>query len=99
MKKILTLILSAAILAFAADSAEAAKKVVKTETVSFSTNLHCHNCVKKVNDNLAFEKGVKDLKVSLDQQSITVTYDPAKTSKEKLSSAIKKLGYKAEEKK
>ena len=30
--------------------------------------------MKKVNENIAFEKGVKDLAVSLDKQTITVTY-------------------------
>lgn len=76
-----------------------ASKSAKTETVTFCTNLRCHNCVKKVNENIAFEKGVKDLKVSLDTQTITVTFDPAKTSVEALSKAISKLGYAAEPKK
>lgn len=76
-----------------------ASKSAKAETVTFRTNLHCKNCVKKVNENIAFEKGVKDLKVSLDTQTITVTFDPAKTSVEALSKAISKLGYAAEPKK
>lgn len=71
-------------------------KASKVETVVFSTNLHCKNCVKKVNENISFEKGVKDLKVSLEDQTITVTFDPAKTSVETLSKAIARLGYKAE---
>ena len=45
----------------------AAAKAPKGEikTVVFSTDLHCQKCVNKINDNLAFEKGVKDLKVDL----------------------------------
>ena len=46
-------------------------------------------------DNVAFEKGVKDLKVDLEKQTITIKYDAAKTNPEKLAAAIEKLGYKA----
>ena len=68
----------------------------KTETVTFKTTIHCKNCVKKVNDNISFEKGVKDLKVSLEDKLVTVTYDPSKTDEATLAKAIEKLGYKAE---
>lgn len=71
-----------------------AKKVM--ETVSFTTNMTCHKCQQKLSENLAFEKGVKGLDVNLEKQTITFTYDPAKTTPEKLAAAIKKLGYKAE---
>lgn len=79
----------------------AAAKAPKGEikTVVFSTDLHCQKCVNKINDNLAFEKGVKDLKVDLKTHTITVKYDTSKTSVEKLAAAIKKLGYNAEVKK
>ena len=75
----------------------AAAKAPKGEikTVVFSTDLHCQKCVNKINDNLAFEKGVKDLKVDLKTHTITVKYDTSKTSVEKLAAAIKKLGYTA----
>ena len=68
----------------------------KTETVVFQTTIHCKNCVKKINDNIAFEKGVKDLKVDLEKKQVSITYDPSKTSVEKLAAAIARLGYKAE---
>ena len=63
------------------------------KTVVFVTNMHCQKCVNKVNDNIAFEKGVKDMK------TITIKYDASKTSVEKLATAINKLGYTAEVKK
>lgn len=68
----------------------------KTETVTFKTTIHCKNCVKKVNDNISFEKGVKDLKISLEEKLVTVTYDPSKTDEATLAKAIEKLGYKVE---
>ena len=51
------------------------------------------NCVKKVQENIPFEKGVKDLKISLDDKTVWVKYDPGKTTREKLAAAIEKLGY------
>lgn len=68
----------------------------KTQTVTFKTNIHCKNCVKKVYDNLSFERGVKDLKVSLDEKLVTITYDPSKTDEDTLAKALEKLGYTAE---
>lgn len=63
--------------------------------VVFDTYLHCADCVKKVEENISFEKGVKALDVSLREQKITIKYDASKTSVEKLETAIRKLGYKA----
>lgn len=73
-----------------------AKKKAEVKEVTFRVHLHCENCVKKVQENIAFEKGVKDLKVSLDDQTVFVKYDAAKTSEEKLQAAIEKLGYPVE---
>ena len=72
------------------------KKVKKTETVTFSVNMHCKNCVAKITDNISFVKGVEDLKVSLDQKTVTITYNPAKTDEATIQKAIEKLGYSAE---
>lgn len=71
----------------------AQKKKAPLQEVTFIVNLHCENCVKKVQDNIPFEKGVKDLKVSLDNKTVWVQYSPDKTTKEKLAAAIEKLGY------
>ncbi len=64
--------------------------------VVFATNMHCENCVKKINENIAFLKGVKDLKVSLKDQTIRIKYDRRKTDEKTLAAAINKLGYKAD---
>lgn len=62
-------------------------------TVVYSVGLHCNNCKKKVENNIAFEKGVKDLKVNLEEKTVTVTYRTDKTDSEKIKEAIEKLGY------
>lgn len=69
------------------------KKAKNICTVTFKVHLHCESCVKKVNENIAFEKGVKDLKVSLEDQTVTIKYDASKTDEAKLANAIEKLGY------
>lgn len=69
------------------------KKKGEVKEVTFLVHLHCENCVKKVQENIAFEKGVKDLKVSLDDQTVALKYDAAKTSEATLKAAIEKLGY------
>ena len=76
-----------------AASPENVKKVKEVKVVTFSVNLHCANCVKKVQENISFEKGVKGLDVCQGHQTVTVKYDPAKTSEETLKAAIEKLGY------
>lgn len=91
MKRIIITVIS--VLLASAVTFAASKKEVRT--VVFDTYLHCENCVKKVQENIAFEKGVKALDVSLKDQKITISYDVAKTSEEKLEAAIRKLGYKA----
>lgn len=64
--------------------------------VVFATSIHCANCGKKVQENIAFEKGVKDLKVDVPGKTVTVTFNPAKTDTLKLKKALNKLGYQAE---
>ena len=55
--------------------------------------LHCQNCVKKVKENISFEKGVKALEVDLEKKTVTITYVPAKCGEATLRKAIEKLGY------
>lgn len=63
--------------------------------VVYQTSIDCKNCVKKVVENVSFEKGVKDLSTDLEKKTVTVTYDAAKTDTLKLANSIRKLGYKA----
>lgn len=62
----------------------------------FQTNLHCKNCAAKIQDNVAFEKGVKDLTIDVDAKTVRIVYNPTKTNVDKLAEAIRKLGYTAE---
>ena len=67
------------------------KSKAEIKEVILHAHLHCNSCVKKVQENIAFEKGVKGLEVSLEKQTVAVKYDAAKTSVETLKAAIQKL--------
>lgn len=95
MKKSLIIIMTA-LMAFAVSSFAGPKKKGELKEVTFSVHLHCTNCVKKVQENIAFEKGVKDLHVCLEDQIVYIKYDSAKTSEEKLKAAVEELGYKVQ---
>ena len=77
-------------------AALSAKAKKKTAVVTFKTSIRCHNCVKKITENISFEKGVKDLSVSLDEKLVTITYDPSRTDEATLAKALEKLGYTVE---
>lgn len=70
-----------------------ARKKAEIKEVTFNVHLHCENCMKKVQENISFEKGVKDLHVCLDDQTVSIKYDAAKTNEDTLKAAIEELGY------
>lgn len=69
------------------------KKNAKLETAVYAVELHCANCKAKVEKNIPFEKGVKDVVVDLPAKTVTVKFDPSKNTREGLRKAIEKLGY------
>ena len=103
MKKLISLI-SIALLMVTVISAQTEKKeqttksANNTEIIVCSVNVHCDNCVAKVRKNISYEKGVKDLYVSLDDKIVAVKYQTSRTDKEKIKEAIKKLGFEVSEK-
>lgn len=95
MKRIIIISLIAVMAAFLGVNASAQDKKQNSskEEVTFIVGLHCQNCVKKVQANLPFEKGVEDIKVTLDDHTVWIQYDPKKTDSDKLKAAIEKMGY------
>lgn len=63
------------------------------ESVTFNVAMKCHKCQAKIEENIAYEKGVTDLQVNLEEKKVTVTYKKKATDVEKLKEAFKKLGY------
>lgn len=89
MKKTLLfmVMLMASVMTFAKD--------YKTVVFTTTPQMHCENCETKIKSNLRFAKGVKEIQTSVPDQKVTVTYDPAKTTPQKLVEAFDKFGYKA----
>ena len=87
MKKTLIIIITA-LMAFSVSLSAGPKKKADIKEVTFSVHLHCQNCVNKVQENIAFEKGVKGLKISLDHQTVYIKYDAAKTSEQTLKRVL-----------
>ena len=72
-------------------------KDIKTVVVTTQPQMHCSGCEDKIKGNLRFEKGVKQIECSIDEQRVTITYDADKTSSEKIIQSFGKFGYKATE--
>ena len=76
--------------------AQEKKSQKKNETVKYWVSMDCEKCKAKIEKNIAFEKGVKDMLVDLETKTVTITYKTKKTSPEKLEKALKDLDYKVE---
>lgn len=71
------------------------KKDSKLTTVVLHSEISCNNCKQRIEKNIPFEKGVKDLKVSLADKTVTIVFRNDKNTSEKLCEAVTKLGYKS----
>ncbi|MDR1984788.1 MAG: heavy-metal-associated domain-containing protein [Prevotellaceae bacterium] len=95
MKKILIIALSLITLTFAANAQD--KKNSKISEVKLAvSNMHGDHCKQRIEKNIPFEKGIKDVDVNLKDNTVTVKYDNTKTDVEKIKESFKKLGYPTE---
>ena len=85
-----------AVIGFGVSDAMAQKKQVDLKTTVFQTDVDCENCAKKVDNSIPYQKGVKEVKVDVSTQTVTVTYDTSKTNDEALVKAFKKVKVNAE---
>ena len=79
-------------------STSALPKTDHKKTVLFSVSMQCQNCVNRIEKQVSFEKGVKDLDVNLNNKTVKVTFDSLKTNVRTLKTSIEKLGYEVNEK-
>lgn len=87
--KTIKLFLAIAVMFTAVNVSNAQKK--GTKTVVYNAELHCENCKAKIEKNIPYEKGVKDLKVDLAANTVTVTFQENKNTQEDIQKAIEKL--------
>lgn len=72
------------------------KKKNAKQTVTFDVSMTCEKCKKRIEKNIAFEKGVTDMQVNLPSKTVTIEFQENKTDTTKLKSAFEKLGYSAQ---
>lgn len=73
-----------------AKAQDVAELKVKTSAV-------CDMCKETMEKHMAFEKGVKKSNLDVDSKILTITYNPTKTTPEKLRIAVTKSGYDADD--
>ena len=88
-----------AVIGFGVTNAVAQKKQAELKTTVFQTDVDCDQCAKKIDNSIPYQKGVKEVKVDVSTQTVTVTYDTSKTNDETLLKAFKKVRVNAEVKK
>jgi copper chaperone CopZ len=90
-KEILLVMLFALVTMFVTQEAYGQKKKEKETTRFYVEDMFCKNCQAKIEKNIAFEKGVADLKCNLEDKTVDVTYDASKTNPEKIISGFQKI--------
>jgi len=71
------------------------KTTKSNEKVVFNVSMTCENCQRKKKKNIAFESGVKDMKVNLKKKTVTIIYNSNQTTIDKLIESFAILGYEA----
>ena len=69
----------------------------KFATIKIKTSSQCDMCKERIEEALAFEKGVKKADLDVETKICTVTYKKNKTTAEKIRKAISKVGYDADD--
>lgn len=65
--------------------------------VNIQTSAQCEMCKDRIESNMAFEKGVKDVILDMETKKLLVVYKSKKTDPDAIKKAIAKLGYDADE--
>lgn len=74
-----------------------AQKQAKKKVATIHSSVVCGMCRERVENALAFKKGVSDVKVDLQKKEIEVTYKPKKITEEEIKKAIVAVGYDADD--
>jgi periplasmic mercuric ion binding protein len=68
----------------------------KNLEIKIKTSAVCGMCKEKIEQGLAYEKGIKDVTLNVDTKIATVKYNPAMITPDEIRKAISKLGYDAD---
>lgn len=100
MRKIIVILIAFISISSVAFAQKTGKKNRK-ETVTFllKDEKICHKCIRKISDNIPFEKGVVGLDFEEKRNFIKITYRKDKTDTQKLKKAFAKIKMHVEEQK
>lgn len=93
MKQALILLSAVLLLGLFAEVNAQKKSDANRLKVIFEVSMECNKCVAKIEKNIAFEKGVKKLNVSLEKKQVEIEYDARKTDIAKLQAALVALDF------
>ena len=68
----------------------------KNDTITIQTSAVCGMCKDRIEQGLAFEKGIRNVVLDEETKKVKVWYKTTKTTPEKIRIAITKLGYDAD---
>lgn len=97
MKIIMKIVLTGLILFFVSLQEGMGQENKKLDTITIQTSAVCGQCKDRIEQGLAFEKGVKSATLDEKTKKVKVTFNPAKTNLDTIRIAISKLGYDADE--
>ena len=69
----------------------------KNVEIKIKTSAVCGMCKDRIEQGLAFEKGIKDVNLDVETKIATIKYNPSKTTPDEIRKAISKLGYDADD--
>lgn len=69
----------------------------ETESIKIQTSAQCDMCKERIENNLAYEKGVTSSELNMETMIVTIQYKPGKTNPETLREVISAMGYDADD--
>lgn len=67
------------------------------KTFEIMTSAQCEMCKERLESNIAFEKGIRDVYLDLETKKLKVTFKSKKTNLDNIRNAIAQLGYDADD--
>jgi copper chaperone CopZ len=100
MKKIVIALMAMVALSIGAKAQQVTDSLTYTKdsmaVANIKTRAVCDMCKETLEKAMAYEKGVKKSDLNVESKIFTVTFDPKKTSLQKIRIAITKVGYDAD---
>jgi copper chaperone CopZ len=72
-------------------------KAQGTDTLKIKTSAQCEMCKERIENALAYEKGIVNSNLDLKTKIVTVVYKPSKTNSDKIKMALSQVGYDADD--